>query len=668
MKGSDSDMGKTVLQISEQKGVDIHPGMFGLFFEDINYACDGGINAEQIENPSFSFREALGGKSCYSTKFDGLYGWVAWPTGADGAELSVTCDRPVHPNNPWHLHFKASPEQLGVANKAFDGITLRAGASYTVGAWLRSDVYRGRVTAAVYDGDTPVVQATLAPAVTGEWVRYETSVVSPADRRHGRFVLSVDEAAAIDVDFVSCKPQDAVCGVFRRDLAECLKAMKPGFVRFPGGCVVEGNKLSNRYRWKYTVGPLEERIPNWNRWAVHGNPEKDFFIGSFSHYNQTCAIGYYEYFLLCEYLGAKPLPVQNVGLACQYQSSQLVEPEDPAFAEYVQDVLDLIEFANGPATGKWGALRAQMGHPAPFGLEMIGIGNEQWETGHSHFSERYERFEKAIHARYPDIRLIGSAGPDVTSARYTDAWGFYRERTRRNPGFVYAVDEHYYRPLEWMRGNDHFYDCYPRDVKVFAGEYAAHIPDGSRTPAMNTLGAALAEAAFLTGVERNADVVVMASYAPLFARLGYAQWAPDLIWFDDRLSFGTPSYFVQQLYSANLGRYTLASAVAGGPDGFYASVSYDPAAHEIIVKLVNTADAPAPVTLAIAPALQAADEADAVLLTGAADACNTADEPEKITPVRRRIPLGGTAYAAPAASFTVLRIQAGLGADSAGPR
>ena len=226
-------MGKTVLQISGQKGVDIHPGMFGLFFEDINYACDGGLNAEQIENPSFSFRQVLGGKPYYSAGLDGLYGWIAWPADADGAELSVIRDRPVHPHNPWHLHFQASPGQLGVANKAFDGIALRAGASYTIGAWLRSDAYRGRVTAAVYDGGAVVMQTVLAGAVTGDWVRYEATVVSPVDRRHGRFVLSVDEAAAIDVDFVSCKPQDAVCGVFRRDLAERLRALMTGVVRFP---------------------------------------------------------------------------------------------------------------------------------------------------------------------------------------------------------------------------------------------------------------------------------------------------------------------------------------------------------------------------------------------------------------------------------------------------
>lgn len=583
------------LHIKNNKTADINPGMFGVFYEDINYCCDGGISAQQLENAAFEFVEALGYKDNYSTKYDGLYGWIAYPTNGDGAALSISSDKPVSEAAPHYLVFEPKKGQCGFANKAYDGIYIRSGMKYHVSAYLKSDSYNGTVRVRV--GSQTCM---LTECVTGEWGRYEAAFEAQEEERFEPFVVELDETKISDgctlcADFFSFTADDAVCGVFRKDIVELLKSMKPGFMRFPGGCIVEGNELSNRYQWKHTVGRREDRVRTWNRWAVHGNEEKPFFAGTFSHYNQSYDIGYYEYFLLCEYIGAKPLPVQNVGLACQYQSTQKVSTESEEFKEYVQDVLDLIEFANGSVDTKWGGLRAGMGHPESFNLEMIGIGNEQWETKESEFFKRYSLFEQAVHEKYPDIKLIGSAGPDVKSDYYTKAWEFYRNKGQDN--FVYAVDEHYYCSPEWFLENARFYDKYPRNVKVFAGEYAAHVQKQAMDSSKNTLGAALSEAAFLTGVEKNADVVVLASYAPLFARLGYAQWTPDMIWFDDAECFPSPSFLVQKMYSRNMGDYVVENNMDdelfladSRYKNIFHTVSYDSAENELIVKLVNPWD------------------------------------------------------------------------------
>lgn len=658
-------MGKNILRIENKKGVDITPGMIGLFYEDINYCCDGGINAEMIENASFEFVEAMGCKGHYSTKYDGLYGWIPFPTDGDGAELSIGTDKPVHKNNPHYAVFKTSADQRGFCNKAYDGICLKKGEVYTVSAYLRkheadSDT---RVAVSVYDGDRQIFTKLLAEGVTDEWIKYETRVTAAEDIRHGRFVIELAEEGSIEADLISMKPENAVFGVFRPDIVNLLKDMRPGFLRFPGGCIVEGNELSNRYEWKKTVGAREERAGNWNRWAVHNNPDGDFATGRYSHYNQSYDIGYYEYFLLCEYIGARPLPVQNVGLACQYQSSQLVAVDSPEFQNFIDDVLDLIEFANGSPDSRWGAVRASMGHTEPFGLEMIGIGNEQWETERVDFFERYTLFENAIHERYPDIKLIGSAGPDVTSGHYRDAWEFYRNAQSGKPSFAYAVDEHYYRPVEWFYENNRFYDAYPRDVKVFAGEYAAHTSGELPETERNTLDAALSEAAFLTGVERNADVVVLASYAPLFSRLGYSQWSPDMIWFDDAECYGTPSYYVQKMYACNMGTYTLVNSLATENDRLYQTVSYDAQSGELIIKLVNAGDTDEELVLDTDSTYRIAKTAEAAVLAAAGGeenkraAVNSIDNPLRVCESVRMLDMGKGVITAEACSFTVVRIK-----------
>lgn len=648
------------MKIESKKGVPISSGMIGLFYEDINYCCDGGLNAEMIENPSFEFLEAMGSYNRYSVKYDGLYGWIPFPVTGDDAVLSIGVTKPLHQNNPHYLIFEASDSQTGIVNKAFDGIHLSAGTSYIISAYLRSSSYSGKVTASIYDKEQVVLSSVLSEKITDEWLKYEVEVISESDLSNTMFVISITQADVIEIDMVSMKPANSVYGVFRPDIAKMLKDMKPGFLRFPGGCIVEGNELSNRYKWKNTVGPIEERIPNWNRWAVHNNRNHEFAVGPYSHYNQTYAIGYYEYFLLCEYIGAKPLPVQNVGLACQYQTIQLVETNDPGFREYIADVLDLIEFANGDSDTKWGALRTQMGHKEPFHLEMIGIGNEQWETDKSKFFERYTLFEKAIHEKYPEIKLIGSAGPDVTSQHYTQAWEFYRNKQKYRPNFTYAVDEHYYRPVKWFYENNHFYDKYSRDTKVFAGEYAAHIKSGFNMPEANTLEAALSEASFLTGVERNADVVVLTSYAPLLAKVGYAQWSPNLIWFDDNICYGTPSYYVQMLYGNNMGDFTLLTDMDKEETCLNHTVSYRAETKELIIKIINSIGEAQEIELIIDKAfIIESNKIKADILTGSdKDDYNSIQQPDKVKVYEKEFSLDKNVFTAPPYSFSVIKIPA----------
>ena len=596
-------METTKIRITKTLGAAIQPDMIGLFFEDINYAADGGLYAEMIENRSFEFVRAGGNARDYYFEYDGMYGWAPCPANV-AVVMKTVQGSPLSEANPHYLRVTVNEAGTGFCNRCYGGIFIREGMEYHITFFARCVSYHGTFTAAVVKDGRRCASSTVSCENCEEetynyFRRYRMTLRADETVSEAEFALLLSEAGTVEFDFISMFPADAAAGLFRRDLFEALKALKPGFLRFPGGCIVEGNTLVNRYRYKDSLTEPWNRKNNWNRWAVHGNCEENNFCSCYSHYNQTLGLGYYEYFLLCELIGAAPLPVMNVGFACQYQSTEQVSIDSPEFARFVQDALDLIEFANGGADTEWGAVRAKMGHPEPFGLSLLGIGNEQWQTERADFFERYTAFEKAIHAAYPSIRLIGSAGPDITSDRYTAAWDFYRRKENR-PDFVYAVDEHYYVKPEWLYEHVDFYDDYPRAVKVFSGEYAAHPASGMNRPDANTLEGALAEAAFLTNLERNADVVVMASYAPLFARLGYAQWSPDLIWFDAGRTWLTASYYVQQLYSCNLGDVTLDTAgqeKEAAKNGLYYSISYSKAADEVIVKIVNANDTACPIRL-----------------------------------------------------------------------
>lgn len=658
------------IKITDKKKAAIRKGMIGLFFEDINYAADGGLYCEMIENYNFEALEASGDYDDYHTVYDGLYGWEPYPDDGTGAMLETLDTDSISSVNPHYLVFTASDEQTGFSNKAYDGIYLNKGEKYKVSLYTRRMGYDGGIYGVIDLWGEEVQRIELLPPEKGEssdnkWQKTDIEFIAEQDVCAGTFAIVLEHMGRVCFDFISLKPSDAVCGVFRKDLAEKLKALKPGFLRFPGGCIVEGNTLENRYQWKNSIGRLEDRKNNWNRWAVHGNNKENNFKGEYSHYNQTLGLGYYEYFLLCEYLECEPLPVANVGLACQYQSTQLVEIEDAEFKQYIQDTLDLIEFANGDSSTKWGKVRCEMGHPEPFNLKMTGIGNEQWETEKVRFFKRYDAFEKAIHKKYPDMLLIGSAGPDVTSNHYTDAWTFYRNKQKELGKdinrYVYAVDEHYYQKPDWMLQNSGFYDNYPRDIKVFAGEYATHVVPGSfNNPSSNNLYAALCEAAFMTGLERNADVVELASYAPLFARIGYTQWSPDMIWFDGKTSYETPSYYVQQMYSLYTGSMALYTELQEElSEKVYVTASFDGKNKNLYIKLVNVTDNDIEILLNTKEAFPLTgekinDNAREIVLTGSGkEAVNSIDEPDNIKPVERKIILGEK-YTLKGNSFTIL--------------
>lgn len=615
------------MKISRQYKEAITPEMFGLFFEDINFAADGGLYAEMIENRSFEAKEAFGTPGNFYAVDDCGYGWS--PVAAEGEQLPLmqyVTGTPLSSANPHYLRLTTFAPKQGFANKAYDGIYLREGETCHVSFYARCVSFDGEVFEAAVRKDGKVYAAAQLQVVKPvpympfsdlkiemkadrpefveriskvhaldtpdrcrehTWVKYEAVLTAEETVRNAEFVITLDAPGVVEFDLISMIPDDAVAGVFRKDLFQALKDMTPGFIRFPGGCIVEGISLENRYQWKRTVGDLKDRKYIPNLWAFDDDRSKSGLNVKRpdSHYGQSFGIGFYEYFLLCELLGAKPLPVLSLGAACQFRTTEMVSIDSEQFRESIQDALDLIEFANGPVDSTWGKVRAGMGHPEPFGLEMIAVGNEQWETRYLDLYARHARFEEEIHAVYPEIRLLGTAGPIIDTPLFHQAWEFYRNGEAAKKNFCYAVDEHYYVAPQWLYQNVDFYDSYPRDVAVFAGEYAAHTADKE-----NTMESALAEAAFLTGIEKNAGVVKLASYAPLFNRVGHSQWKPDMIWFDDREVYLTPSYYVQKLYANHVGGHTLemnGREAALREDGIYVSVT-ETADSELILKAVNT--------------------------------------------------------------------------------
>ena len=648
------------MKITNLRGPDIPKEFIGLFIEDINYAIDGGLYAEMLENRNFESMDVYGGEgngSDYYTRYDGLY---AWHSDSPSLKLEIVQGSPVSENNPHYLRVTCGQDGGSFRNKGYDGIYMKPGVACRVSFYARCARYQGSLTVAVVkDGEVLLSEAVkLRPADEygwRRWERYELELRSDREIRGGQFTVLLPREGVVEFDFFSMIPEDAVLGIFRRDLAELLKDLRPGFLRFPGGCITEGATLTNRYRFKDTLGALEDRRHNWNRWAMHGNSRENGWHGPCAHYGQTYGIGFYEYFLLSEYLGAQPLPVLGVGMACQYQSHERIEPEDPRIRAYIQDYLDLIEFANGGPDTAWGAVRCEMGHPEPFGLEMIGVGNEQWETPESRFFERYALFEREIHRVCPDIKLIGTAGPELDSPRFEAAWRFYRKNEDKE-NFAYAVDEHFYTSPEWFLTHCDYFDQVSRKTRIFFGEYAAH-PLGwlpMNRPEGNNLEGALAEAAFLTGMARNSDVVTMTCYAPLLARLGYTQWNPDLIWFDEKSAYRTPNYFVQQMFAANLGNYNIRLSDAEIP----CHASYDEQRRDLVLMLVNASGQVRHVPLDFDGNWKIMDKpATETVLIGETPVSFNTLASESVQSIQKEIQLSGNYEMAPF-SFSVLRIPA----------
>lgn len=555
---------------ARKPGAEIQPTMYGLFFEDINYAADGGLYAELVKNRSFEFPQHF-------------MGWKTF------GKVSLKDDGPFERNPHYvRLAYAGHPhKQTGLDNEGFFGIGIKKGAEYRFSVWAR--VAEGETPAKIRVelADTKSMneqQAFVAADVTvdsKEWKKYQ--VILKPEVTNPKAILRIFLASrqTVDLEHISLFPVDTWQGHengLRKDLVQALADIKPGVFRFPGGCIVEGTDIASRYDWKKSVGMVENRPLNENRWQY------TFPHRFFPDYYQSYGLGFYEFFQLSEEIGAEPLPVLSCGLACQFQNPNM-DAHVPLcdLESYIQDALDLIEFANGAVDTPWGKIRADMGHPAPFNLKLIGIGNEQWGK---EYPEHLVPFVKAIRKKYPDIKIVGSSGPDSEGEQFDYLWPEMKSLKAD------LVDEHFYRPEAWFLSQGARYDNYDRKgPKVFAGEYACH----GKGKKWNHFHASLLEAAFMTGLERNADIVHMATYAPLFAHVEGWQWRPDMIWFDNLNSVCTVSYYVQQLFATHKGTNVLSLTMnkkpvtgAEGQNGLFASAVCDKNKNEIIVKVVNT--------------------------------------------------------------------------------
>jgi len=563
---SQGQQGAAVIAVdAAHPGAVISPSMYGIFFEDINFAADGGLYPELVKNRSFEFQEPL-------TGWHEALGFSSKGLDPHKGELSIRTANPLNESNPHYLRVRVYGPGYSFYNTGFRGMGVENGAEYRFSAYVRSGGPKA-IRATLTDASGREIGSGQLTGFDGQWKRYETVIRASATSDHAQLNLIVDETGHLDLDMVSLFPVDTWNhreNGLRKDIVQLLYDLHPGFLRFPGGCIVEGRQLVTRYRWKTTIGDIAQRKTIVNRWndEFDQRPAPDYF--------QSFGLGFYEYFQLAEDIGAAPLPILNCGMACQFNTSETAALDE--LDEYVRDALDLIDFANGPATSPWGKLRAQMGHPEPFHLTMIGVGNEQWGE---RYVERYKVFAAALKAQHPEIRLVVAAGPFPSGEPFDSMWATWREL------HADIVDEHYYMKPEWFLANTGRYDHYDRSgPKVFAGEYAAQSVQSTSPDNRNNWKTAIAEAAFMTGLERNGDVVEMASYAPLMAHKDAWQWKPDAIWFDNLHAFGTTDYYVQKVFANNAG--TRIIPVTPQADGsLYTSATLDERSHELIVKAIN---------------------------------------------------------------------------------
>ena len=616
--------------VNTKPGAPIQPTMYGIFFEDINFGADGGLYAELVENRSFE--APLHIKPSGERVSGGLQGWNVF------GNVEIRKDKPAFDRNPNYVTLNDDghrEKQTGIENHGYFGMGMKKGLDYRFSVYARTrGGQKAKIRVELVGSDNEVMTRKSIDVNGSEWKKYSAELNSPRTDAKAFMRVYLEGATSVDLDHVSLFPGDAWNGLLRADLVQDLKDLHPGVFRFPGGCIVEGTDLASRYQWKESVGPVENRQMNENRWNY------TFPHRLFPNYFQSYGLGFYEFFLLSEYLGSEALPVLSVGLSCQFQNDDKdaarVHVAVDNLQSYIDDALDLIEFANGDVTTKWGKLRADMGHPAPFNLKLIGVGNEQWGPL---YPERLEKFVTAIRAKYPNIKIVGSSGPspdDKDGKQFTYGW---EQMTRLKADLV---DEHFYRDQDWFMENVTRYDKYNRKgPKVFAGEYACHVKEKALpTPeGKNVFEAALAEAAVMTGYERNADVVHMATYAPLFAHVEGWQWRPDLIWMDNLTTVRTPNYYVQQLYSCNAGTNVLSltenKQPVTGQDGLCASAVYDKNTKKYIVKIVNVGDQPQQIKLTFKgmKALPSAENIQLTTLHGDLMSCNTVKNKKAVTPV-----------------------------------
>ena len=608
------------IEVNTKKiGAPIQSTMYGIFFEDINYAADGGLYGELVKNRSFEFPQHL-------------MGWQAFgcvDVEDDNAPFE-RCPHYVILSDPGH-----KDRRSGLVNEGYFGIGIEKGEAYRFSVWAKAP----KGTAAIrvqlikensMDEKQEFVEEEIN-ITSSQWKKYTVTLDAPQTEKQAKLRIFLKGTNSVALEHISLFPVNTFKNRengMRRDLAQALADLKPGIFRFPGGCIVEGTDLATRYQWKNTLGPVENRPLNGNRW------EHTFDYRYYPDYYQSYGLGFFEFFQLSEDIGAEPLPILSVGLACQYQNWNDESAHVPMdeLQPYIDDCLDLIEFANGPVTSKWGKVRADMGHPAPFNMKYIGVGNEQWGE---FYYERLKPFVAAIRAKYPDIKIVGTSGPvpeDVpdNTYRFEDGWKAMKAQKAD------LVDEHYYRDEEWFLTHGLRYDTYDRKgPKVFAGEYACH----GKSKKWNHYEAAILEAAFMTGFERNADIVHMTTPAPLFAHVDGWQWRPDQIWYDNTDMFKTVSYYVQQMYSTNAGTNVLSLTMdkkpvanQAGQNGLFASAAYDSKTDEVIIKIANTSKTSQPVSFNLTGMKGTRTAQTLTLFHNGMDDENTICKPELITP------------------------------------
>ncbi|MRX69778.1 alpha-N-arabinofuranosidase [Flavobacterium resistens] len=617
---------KTTLEVDVTKTITkIKPTMFGLFFEDINFAADGGLYAEMIKNRSFEFDKPLMGWEQPNTKRSSLNmnSGVATPIKAlENKNNTNFCRILVN-----------DPKGYEIINEGFRGMGVKKDAKYYLS--LKAANHNGAIKKIIIqfiDKDKKVIGETSIVPTSDEWKNYSAQFIATQTEAKAKLKITFEGTGTIDLDMISVFPEDTWKNRkngLRKDIVQLLYDMKPGFLRFPGGCIVEGRTLADRYQWKKSVGEVENRRTMINRWNV------EFSHKQTPDYFQSFGLGFFEYFQLSEDIGATPLPILSCGMACQYNTGELapIEELDP----YVQDALDLIEFANGSVNTVWGKLRSDMGHPQPFNLKFIGVGNEQWGPA---YIERFVVFEKAIKAKYPNITIVSGSGPSPNGEFFD--FGM-QELNKLN---AELIDEHYYESPKWFRENASRYDKYDRKgPKIFAGEYAAQSVSGANPNNRNNWECAFSEAAFMTGLERNAEVVNMTSYAPLMAHEEAWQWTPDMIWFNNLTAFGSANYYVQQLFSTNKGTDLLAITKNGkaviGENDLYASAVKDVDKKEVIIKLVNTSAEAQEVEIDLKNAKLASKGSVITMTSPNLQDENTFGEPKKISPKETEYKLKG---------------------------
>lgn len=634
---------QTLVIKPNQSVADVQPTMWGVFFEDINMGADGGIYAELIKNRSFEFNKPMMGWKVEQQPF------------VEGA-VTVQNRQAANLPNPRFLRVQlnnATKERLSITNEGFRGMGIKKNLRYDFSLMYRTSANGIKIHIELLNAKNEIIGSTVTniTASTTTWKKQTASFNATATELKAQCRIWFEGTGTIDMDMISLFPEDTWKnrpGGMRADMIQKLADMKPGFIRFPGGCIVEGFDLSQRYQWKKTIGPVEDRqliINRWNFEFAH-RPAPDYF--------QTFGLGFFEYFQLAEDIGGEALPILNCGMACQFNTAELVPLDE--LDPYVQDALDLIEFANGDVSTTWGSKRAAMGHPAPFNLKFLGIGNENWGP---QYIERLQIFQKAIKEKYPAIKLVTSSGTDPDGARFD-----LLNTALRNMN-VDFIDEHYYRRPEWFLQNARRYDNYPRTgSKIFAGEWAAQSDKTVSVENKNNWLTAITEAAFMTGLERNAGVVHMASYAPLFAHVDGWQWKPDLIWVDNLNAYGTPDYYVQKLFSLNKGTHvvpiTLNNDVLAGQDSLYASAVVDKAKNELVIKIVNASGREQVNTLSIEGVKKLASKGTLIVMQeNDLSKMNTIERPQDVAPTETTMDVKGKKFEYKSApySFSILRIK-----------